>query len=58
MNVYDRNSINLTTDASDILLVWHLRKIVPRLKVLLLVIPCMRTDSVSLPDVIWLCLAH
>jgi hypothetical protein len=46
-----QNSINLTTDASDILIVWHLRIIVPRWKVLLFVIPGMRTDYVTLPDV-------
>jgi hypothetical protein len=45
-----QNSINLTTDASDILIVWYLRKIVPRLKVMLLVIPSMHTDCVTLPD--------
>jgi len=53
-----QNSINLTTDASDILIVWRLRKIVPRWKVLLFVIPGMRTDYVTLPDVIGLYWAH
>ena len=47
------NSFYPATDASEILIVWHLRKIAPRLEALLSVTSGVLADSVTISSLMW-----
>ena len=48
-----QNSFYTATDAPEILIVWHLRKIAPRLEALPSVTSCMHADSTTISYIMW-----
>jgi hypothetical protein len=52
--ILQQNSFYLAADALEILSVWHLRKIAPRLEASLSVTSGMRADSATLSSVMWI----
>jgi hypothetical protein len=53
-NILQQNSFDLSSDNLEILIIQHLRRVVPRMEVLLTITFGMHIDSVNLLYVFWM----